>query len=328
MRSKIALLFTASLLLLSCQKSDKSSKNLSELNYQNSKESRSNIVKIAIIGDQGTGERSQKLLMMIRSQKADLLLINGDFDYENDPIKWRDMNERILGKDFPIISVTGNHDIPNWSEYQKVIKKWQNNPKLNCYGDAGVRTVCNFKGIEIVSASPGIFPNEPSSVDEEFIEDAFKNSRSKWRICQWHKNMHDMQTGQKGDETGWGIYEECREHGAMIVTGHEHAYARSYLLRSIKDKEVSNYSDLLELSKGKSIVVLSGLGGISSRAMLHDGYWWASKENLDTGVKAGALFCSYDLSKDTATCYFMDEWGDIKDLFYVKNRIELDNNQI
>ena len=328
MKSKIAILFTLPLLVLSCQKSNKSLENISELGYKNSKGSRSDIVKIAIIGDQGTGERSQRVLKMIRSQKADLLLINGDFDYENDPIKWRDMNEKILGKDFPIIAVTGNHDIPNWSEYQKIIKKWQNNSKLNCHGDAGVRTVCNFKGIEIVSASPGIFEDEPASIDEEFIKKTFNNSRSKWRICQWHKNMHDMQTGLKGDETGWGVYEECRENGAMIVTGHEHAYARSYLLSSIKDKEVSSYSDLMELKKGKSVVVLSGLGGISSRALRHDGYWWADKENLDTGVKAGALFCSYDLNKDLTTCYFLDEWGDIKDLFYIKNLILNKKNQL
>jgi len=318
MKIKSIILTTISLLLISCQNSNQKDKNLSELSYNKNNKNNPNIVKLAIIGDQGTGEHSRELLKLIKSQKADLLLINGDFDYENDPIKWRDMNEKILGKDFPIIAVTGNHDIPNWSEYQKIIKKWENNPKLNCHGDAGVRTVCNFRGIEIVSASPGIFENEPSSVDEKFIKESFKDSKSKWKICQWHKNMHDMQTGLKGDETGWGVYEECRENGAMIVTGHEHAYARSYLLSSIKDKEVSSYSDLMELKKGKSVVVLSGLGGISSRALQHDGYWWAAKENLDTGVKAGVLFCSYDLTQNLASCYFLDDKANIKDLFYIE----------
>jgi hypothetical protein len=133
--------------------------------------------------------------------------------------------------------------------------------------------------------------------------------------------MKDMQTGNKADETGWGVYEECRNQGAMITTGHEHAYARSYLFSDIEKKKLVSKSDEMVIEKGKTIVALSGLGGISSRPLVHDGYWWASKENLDTGVNAGVLFCSYNLSTNLATCYFMDEDSYTKDIFYLKNNL-------
>jgi len=312
-------MLTTALLLSSCNSSDTTS-SLSTLSKE-SKDSRSNSVKIAIIGDQGIGERSQKILRLIKQQKAELLLINGDFDYENDPVAWKRINEEILGEDFPIIAVTGNHDVPRWDEYQQIIQEWEQNPKLDCNGEAGVRTTCTYKGIQIVSASPGIFANQSPSVDEKFIKDSFKDSDSIWRICQWHKNMHDMQTGSKGDETGWGVYEECRNQGAMITTGHEHAYARSYLFSNIEEKEIVSTSNEMSIEKGKTIVALSGLGGISSRPLVHDGYWWASKENLDTGVDAGVLFCSYDLTSSLATCYFMDENSNTKDVFYLRNNL-------
>ncbi len=279
------------------------------------------IVKIAMIGDQGLGEKSRKLLRVIKRQNADLLLINGDFDYKNDPYGWERMNRDILGEDFPIIAVLGNHDLPQYDAYKDIITRWNNNPQLDCKGDPGVRSDCTFKGIQIVSSSPGIFPDQSSEIDQNYIHNAFAQSTSPWRICQWHKTMHDMQTGTKEDETGWGVYEECRENGAIITTGHEHAYARSYLLSDIPNKQVASFSDIYDIEKGKSLVLLSGLGGLSSRHLRHDGYWWAHKENLDTGTDAGALICAFNLDNRQSSCYFIDENGETKDSFTLRTHL-------
>ena len=300
---------------ISCS-SSKSEKTISHINED--------VVTIAILGDQGTGIHAQNILSLVKSQGADLLLINGDFDYEDEPKKWEKMHLDILGRDFPIIAVAGNHDVPKWSEYQKIISRWEQNPKLTCTGEAGVMTDCMFEGIEIVSVTPDIFENQKPNISQTYIKETFEKSNAIWRISQWHKAMRDMQTGDKGDSTGWGVYEESRKQGAMIVTGHEHAYSRSYLLSDFPNKIVDSNSSTMQLEKGKTFMALSGLGGRSSRPKRHEGYWWAAEENADTGAEAGVLFCTYrvDNNPKKASCYFMDEYKKVLDTFTLINNLK------
>jgi hypothetical protein len=276
--------------------------------------------KIAFIADQGMNNSTKEVLKLIKDQGTDLLVINGDFEYGDDPKGWAKMHEKILGEDFPIIAVAGNHDECLWKQYQPIIKKWQENPKLKCSGVAGEYSSCEFRGIKIVTTVPGIFRDEKYSKEKsaKFVLKSFRDDESIWRICGFHKNMHAMQTGDKGDESGWGVYEECKNAGAMITTGHEHAYARSYLLDSIENQSVLSDSNDMELKKGQSLVVLSGVGGESVRELKHDSYWWAAKANATNGLKkGGALFCEYGIKSDhrSATCYFMDVDHNIWDRF-------------
>ncbi len=307
---KLVLLFVAIFLFVACSTEDNKKDNNRNLKSLSS----SNEVKVAFIADQGVGESSKELLRLIRDEGSELLVISGDFGYEKDPKRWANMHQEILGS-FPIIAVAGNHDVDMWKNYKKLMKEWGN--ELNCTGEAGERQVCEYKGIKIVTTTPNIFANQPSSIDEQFIKDAFKEDRGEWRICSWHKNMHDMQTGNKSDETGWGVYEECQKAGAIIITGHEHAYSRSYLLDDIPNKHIVHKNDQIDLKKGQSVVVVSGLGGQSSRHLIHDGDWWAAKANADTGTQAGALFCTFNEREDhkKATCYFKDILGNILDEF-------------
>jgi predicted phosphodiesterase len=280
-------------------------------------------VKIAIIGDQGVTKHSKNLLRVIKSQKADLLLINGDFGYSAAPKVWEKMNRDILGEDFPILAVAGNHDVDFWPEYQEIIEKWQSHPKISCSGEAGVMSACSFQGVKILLSAPAVFDEKSKEESALFIKKSFENDHSIWRICGWHKNMHDMQTGAKGDETGWGVYEACREEGALITTGHEHAYARSFLLSDIKNKVVASTSDEMVLEKGKTVVVLSGLGGHSTREILNDDYWWAAEANANTQTEAGALFCTFHIDGDArkASCYYMSEDGEVLDRFTFRSHL-------
>jgi len=276
--------------------------------------------KVAFIGDQGMNEATKEVLKLIKDQGSDLLVINGDFEYGDDPLGWARMHERILGEDFPIIAVAGNHDEYLWKQYQPIIKKWQDNPRLDCSGVAGEYSSCSFRGIKIVTTVPNVFRDDNCSKEKSanFIRESFKDDDSTWRICGFHKNMHAMQTGDKGDESGWGVYEECKNAGAMITTGHEHAYARSYLLDSIEKQSILSYSNELELKEGQSFVVLSGVGGESVRELKHDACWWAAKANATNGLKkGGALFCEYGVDGDekSASCYFMDVDNKIWDRF-------------
>ncbi len=278
-------------------------------------------VKIAIIGDQSHSDNAKKLLQMIKNEGAELLIINGDFNYGSDIDRWQEMHDSILGTNFPIVAVAGNHDLHYWDQYESIIQEWESRGGLHCYGDTGIETTCNYKGITIVSTPPGIFPGNNHNGKHYdpvgYINSAFQNSNSVWKICSWHKNMTDMQTGHKGNETGWGVYEACRKNGAIVTTGHEHAYARTYLLSSMQNKSIVTKSSTMTIKKGQSIVILSGMGGVAPRTLRHDGYWFASKFNANNGASAGAVICNFETASKPAVakCYFKDIKKGIIDRF-------------
>ena len=272
-------------------------------------------VKIAIIGDQSISENAHKLLKMIKAEGVELLVINGDFDYKNSPAAWKKMHDDILGTDFPIIAVAGNHDADDswelWQDYQRITADWDANSNLSCTGTPGEESTCIYKGIKIVSVTPNQFDYEHTKT----IKQAFDGDSSSWKICAWHKNMTKMQTGNKLNETGWDVYEACREQGALITTAHEHAYARSFLFSNIENQVIAdNNPNSAKLSKGKTIVILSGLGGKSSRPLQRDDSWWAHRENANTGAVAGAVICSFG-KKNKANCYFKDIKKGVVDTF-------------
>jgi predicted phosphodiesterase len=272
-------------------------------------------VKIAIIGDQSISDNAHKLLKMIKDEGVELLVINGDFDYKNNPAAWKKMHDDVLGTSFPIIAVAGNHDADDswelWQEYQRITADWDANPNLSCTGTPGEESTCVYKGIKIVSVTPNQFDYEHT----KYIKQAFDGDDNSWKICAWHKNMTKMQTGDKLDEAGWGVYDACREQGALITTAHEHAYARSFLFSDIENQVIAdNNPNSAKLSKGKTIVILSGLGGKSSRPLQRDDSWWAHRENANTGAVAGALICSFG-KKSKADCYFKDIKKGIVDTF-------------
>jgi len=143
---------------------------------------------------------------------------------------------------------------------------------------------------------------------------------SKWKVCSWHKNQRLMQVGHKGDETGWYPYEICRENGAMIVTGHEHNYARSHLLEDTRTQKIAERSSPYNLKFGTTIVVVNGLGGHSIRntdPSLVALPFWAATFSESNNANFGALFCKYNLNGNAtrAYCYFKDIYGKIPDSF-------------
>ena len=128
------------------------------------------------------------------------------------------------------------------------------------------------------------------------------------------------------DETGWGVYEECRRGGAIIATTHAHNYSRTHLLSSMTTQTVASTANTLRLEKGKSFVAVAGLGGINRRSQKRDGPWWAAiaapsclagSPTCRDDVTYGALFCVFHVNgqPDRASCYFKDIRGTIGDAF-------------
>ena len=100
-------------------------------------------LRVAFIGDQGTGPSAFEVLNLIKDEEANLVLHQGDFDYEDDPNKWDSMISNVLGDDFPLVATIGNHDVKAWNGYQKKLyDRLEKNPDMACTGNLGIKSSC------------------------------------------------------------------------------------------------------------------------------------------------------------------------------------------
>ncbi|MFK7997608.1 MAG: metallophosphoesterase [Granulosicoccus sp.] len=275
-------------------------------------------IKVAFIGDQGVSEQAQLVLELIRDEGTDILLIQGDLGYgPDDADKWIENIDSILGRDFPVLMVVGNHENYEWQKYHQ----WQKDKlwrvdDIECQGEVSIKAYCTYKNIGVVQVSPGITEVEGISGDDgypDYITQKLSSDKSTWRFCSWHKNMRDMQAGGKGDSTGWGVYQNCLAQGGLVVNGHEHSYSRTHLMSDFENKKVIHTGNDMEIGPNSSMVVVSGLGGREVRAQQHGGDWFASIYTASQNANPGALFCN--LNGNKGDCYFKDVLGLVPDTF-------------
>ena len=288
--------------------------------------------KIALIGDQGLGEASEKVLNLIKREGAQALVHLGDFDYRNNPAAWEEQIDRILGPNFPYFAVVGNHDLRMWNGtdgYQQLIKNRFKRLGINWNGDLGVQSSFKYQGVFFVLVAPGVM----GSGHDIYIRNQLASDHSIWRITGWHKNMSLMQAGGKEDAAGWEVYEEARKGGAIIATGHEHSYERTHLLSNISSQAVASTSNDFTITKGKTFVFVSGLGGRSIRPQKTGGDWWATIYAKDCqprdhackpNATYGALFAvlNVDGQPNKGAFYFKDIDGHVIDRFTVVSNVK------
>ncbi len=274
------------------------------------------VVRVALIGDQGIGQRARAVLDLIRAESADFLVVLGDFDYEDKPSEWGQMLNR-LGADFPWFAVVGNHDIHSWSAYEAIIAKKQASiGGAQCRGKPGLQASCLYRGVQLIMSEIGTMGDRAE--EEDFIRRELAQSQAPYKLCLWHKTQHDMQTGAKTDEVGWTAYQLCQAAGAIIATGHEHAYARTKTLTAFGNA-ASGYgavgeSNAVQVGPGRTFLAVAGMGGIQLRAFVpsHEkDTWWgayytADRESVNGQVKSvdnsgdgmGALFLDLGIDGD------------------------------
>ncbi len=285
-------------------------------------------LKVAFIGDQGLGAGAKAVLQLIKNEGASLVVHSGDLDYENNPDAWNKQINEVLGSDFPYLVSVGNHDIGPvwlnyypWSEYQnKIYKRLSRIPGIECSGDAGVKSTCKYKGLFLVFSGIGTLDSgHPDYIKKKLAED-----NSVWTICSWHKNQQAMQLGDKSNEVGWRAYEECRKGGAIIVTAHNHSYARTKTLKDISNRRIDpdcSGTNTACVSPGKTFVVVSGLGGKDREAQIRclDGCKgeWAKIYTKNQNADFGALFIIFNYLGNPylARGYFKTITGEIVDEF-------------
>jgi 3',5'-cyclic AMP phosphodiesterase CpdA len=280
--------------------------------------------KIAFISDTALNSNTHTVLQLIKDEGADMVLHQGDIDNAENgpdsPIQWDQLVTNVLGADFPFFAVIGNHDVGTWdgtSGFQALLQaRLDRIPDAECIGELGVQAACSYKGFFFIQSGVGTRGGSQAE-HADFIEEQFAQDDHIWHICSWHKNMQKMQLGEKSDETGWGVYEACREAGAIIATGHEHSYGRTYLMASFSEQIIQNRSDRLVLRDGQSFAFHGGLGGFEIRDQNQDWPWFAVAYTSDQDANYGALFCTFNDNgqPNHASCYFKDITGLIADQF-------------
>mmetsp|Transcript_25178 Transcript_25178/g.49555 ORF Transcript_25178/g.49555 Transcript_25178/m.49555 type:complete len:1154 (-) Transcript_25178:172-3633(-) len=302
-------------------------------------------LRIAFLADQGMDPNAKSLMRYLKTQNIELLLHGGDISYDSgaygpQPASWLSQVYSTLGN-IPVITAVGNHDsgehAPGWGIEQTYEAAYTLASKLGtCKGESGVEMVCTFRGITMVFTAPGVFGGKYG----DFIEKAFRKYPSRWRMCVWHKNMRLMQTGAKGNEAGWETYEACRRMGAMVYTGHEHQYARTFEMKSISRQIVSNTQkntrtnpitlreeDTANRVFGTTVVTLNGAGGhnVKNASALANYPWWAVKASGSVGFNTGgAVICDFNPNgqQDEANCQYHDVYGVVWDDYWVKSAVD------
>lgn len=279
--------------------------------------------KVAFLGDQGLGPASEAVLRLVKDEGAHLLVHLGDFDYQGNPPAWEDQTNRVLGPDFPQIALVGNHDVFHWggeNGYGRYVRSRLEKMGVTVLGEAGVQCSFKYRGVFFILTAPGLMGGGHA----DFIRRQLESDTSIWRISAWHVNQARMQAGYKGDEAGWGVYEESRLGGAIIATAHEHSYSRTHLLSSMIGQSVASREGPLRLRKGRTFAFVSGLGGAEIRPQAAAGNWWASVYTASQGALHGAMFATFHVDGDPrkAAFYFKNVQGAVIDSFEVFSEID------
>jgi hypothetical protein len=304
-------------------------------------------IKVAFIGDSGDGPNFGKVLELISREDVDLILHQGDFSYSSGPTRgWLRQIESHAG-DIPYLGSVGNHDEWHLYYYRFFARQistmaekgstFSGNPQSGNYAVA-------FRGVKIVfvhDRPTGLQLNGRTVTPSQYISEEFGNGEHVWRICSWHKNQTAMQVGSKDDEMGWGVYEACREHGAIIATGHEHSYERTRTLtdmqnqivdRSCKDEAETDDVDVC-VGPGKTFAFVSGLAGTSIRDQdrclpmtfpYGCNQVWAKIYTSTQSAEFGALFITFNIDGDPnqAEGYFKNVEGKVVDKFQITQDAE------
>ncbi len=260
-------------------------------------------LKVAFIGDSGNGDGFRRVLELIKSEGAHVVLHQGDFDYDENAGGFFQTIDSVLGRDFPFFASVGNHDVDSWRE--------------NCWDRNG----CYAKFLKARMARIGVTPDDPD-LDDQMYSATYRGL----------KLVFVGDGGARAGDKVYAPYITCKDLGAIIATAHEHSYQRTRTLTSMKDQVVDascpdpNTICVAKGSPGKSFVFVSGLGGQSVRdqerclpATFPYGCKgeWAKIYTSTQGATFGALFVVFNVDGDPtrAQGYFKNINGQIVDRF-------------
>ena len=283
--------------------------------------------RLAVTGDTDHGSNARRVFQLVRDEGADALLVAGDLSYAA-PSLWTDLVDEVFGPDFPVFAVVGNHDTGDWSEYRAYLEARADHVGATWSGEYGVESTLEYENLFFVLLGAGT--RGSTSSQESYLSQQLASHDHVWEIACWHKNMRAMQVGRKGDETGWGVYENARAGGALIFTGHEHSYERTHVLSDMTNRVIADDASPYVIRPGQTMVTVSGLGGASIRKQercLPATYpygcpEWGSVYTADQGARYGALILDFHVDGDPrkARATFRNIDGGVVDAYDLRKR--------
>lgn len=286
-------------------------------------------LKVAFIGDTANGSSYNDVLNLIMQEGAQAMFVAGDMTYSSNPAAWWSATEAVVEQSYPVFLARGNHDDSSWSGFLAEAATHRGGA-THVAGphDAAYKDI--YRGLTAVAIKKGD--------TNTTVNNLFGSDNHIWKVCYWHQNQNKLQVGGKGDEMGYGVFEACRQKGAIIINGHEHTYHRTKTLINTQtqtiDPSCASGSSLC-VGPNRTFVSVVGTGGTGLRAQVRclptassppfaslntsDASCpiWASIYTTNQGATFGALFITFNVDGNPkkARAYYKAINGQVIDAF-------------
>jgi calcineurin-like phosphoesterase family protein len=244
----------------------------------------------ATAGDLGSSPNTKLVLKQIKNSRADFALALGDLSYSTTPTEqgWCDFVASIVGKNYPFMLVTGNHDTDEPlrpGEYKDDIGKYEAclpNRMQNLVGKYSQQYYFDYKGVaRFIQIAPDMevdghhYRYTSGDADYKWLTKTINDARGDnipWVIVSMHKNC--VSAGIKACEIGEDLFNLLvKSNVSLILQGHDHNYQRSkpFKLNSkcksinkakVNTNCVRNVANTYSQASGTTVVI-NGTGGMS-----------------------------------------------------------------
>lgn len=244
-------------------------------------------IKVALLGDTGAGRDFQAVLKVVKEERADIIMINGDLGYSATPAKWREALLKEIDPDTQlVIGSLGNHDFEHGrhEDYVAIFQTFRsskNSLSTQCSGRERIQKerditaldeVCTFGNLTIIASGIGqIFTKD--YFEERLREKLTARPAGNWALVGYHYTLAAMNPGIKTNESSFKFFDLIRQFGAIGAQAHTHSVMASCPIDS-EFKSNANPSchpdfgaDLNErfVGPGTGIYIDSSLGGMPAR---------------------------------------------------------------
>jgi len=288
---------------------------------------------MAIIGDSGAEKESREVMKL--AQYSALLHL-GDYDYECSPNKYFDTT-LDSNRSYQFMGILGNHEgvsecgKDKFDKYKSLLYNQMTNSKntkVKCeFSSSKAMWVCLYKNVRIIGLSTEV--NGADKRDEQlaFLKKHLNGATEDWKICSWHFYDKYYHTGKYPSDSersiisgsGESFYDYCKDQGAIILSAHDHVYARTHVMSKFKTPVIDSYDkgsngNIVQIRKGATLNILNGAGGyemyIEQGQEKNYSHWqkkYAKGSNGENAKKYGGLFCNFNVGGNPkkASCQFL-----------------------
>jgi len=240
-------------------------------------------VKFALIGDTSTGRGFTSVLQLIKAERADVIMINGDLGYGSEPSVWRNKLKQIIDvNQSAVIGSLGNHDVErnNTQKYIDIFAGFRNSRNglgSLCTGGRTMATgrdiaaadeVCTFGNVTVIASAIGQMFTKP------YFEGRLGSKlravpAGHWTLVGYHFTLSSMNPGLKSDQASQPFFELIRAHGAIGAQAHTHSVMASCPIASEFKAGVTPQcapgfdpnSTIRQIGKGIGLFLDSSIGG-------------------------------------------------------------------